>query len=173
MTDPDSRLDPDHPIDPVVAAIIRRKANRMVGRAGLRSQDRADLEQELVLRLLERQHRFAAARGTWPAFVRRVVENAGTNVLRFRGRYKRTAGPTEPLTEKVPAPDHAASRARAADLSAALAALPPELRAVAELMAAHTVTAAARALGVSRSTVYARLQQIRDRPEWAALGDNL
>lgn len=164
--------DPDNPIDPVVAGIIRAKANRMVGRAGLRPQDRADLEQELALRLLERRHRFDAARGPWPAFARRVVENAGTNALRFRARAKRASGPTEPLTEGVPAPDDAEARARAADLGRALNALPAELRAVAELLTTHTVTAAARALGVSRSTVYARLRAIRDRPEWAALGNN-
>lgn len=166
-----TRPEPDNPIDPTTAAIIRGKANRMVGRAGLRPQDREDIEHELVLRVLAQRSRFTPARGAWPAFVCRLVERAGDNLLRFRGRAKRAAGPTEPLTERVAAADGEATHAPSADLARAVEALPPELRAVAELMTTHTVTEAARALDISRATVYARLRAIRARPEWAALGD--
>ncbi|MDY3563388.1 hypothetical protein R5W23_004891 [Gemmata sp. JC673] len=173
MSECPDRSGPDNPIDPTAAAIIRRKARRMVGRAGLRPQDREDIEHDLVLRVLVQRHRFDDGRGTWPAFVWRVVERAGDNILRSRRRAKRAGRPAESLTAGSATADPAESSARAADLARALAALPPELRAVAVLLTTHTAAAAARALGLSRSTVYARLQRIRARPEWAGLAEYL
>ena len=157
------------PIDPTVAAIIRRKANRMVGRSGLCPQDRDDLEQQLTLHVLERRARFQADRGTWPAFVQRLVERAGENIVRARRAAKRRTGPLEPLTAAVPgAGDEAEGRARA--VAAAIPTLPDDLRVVAELLLTETVAGAARVLGVSRATVYARLREIRVRTAFAAFG---
>ncbi|AMV25157.1 RNA polymerase sigma factor [Gemmata sp. SH-PL17] len=169
MSDDHTRPGSDDPIGPAVARIIRYKANRMIGRAGLRPQDREDLEHDLVVRVLEQRHQFAPARGTWPAFVWRVVERAGDNVLRARGRTKRAARLTKPVPESAPAPDRTEGAARTADLARALEALSDDLRATVEHVLVHGVAGAARVLGISRPAVYARLRKVRARPAWAGL----
>ncbi|VTU02519.1 rna polymerase sigma70 : RNA polymerase sigma factor, sigma-70 family OS=Desulfovibrio alaskensis (strain G20) GN=Dde_0900 PE=4 SV=1: Sigma70_r2 [Gemmataceae bacterium] len=162
------------PTDPAVAALIRRKARRLVGRAGLGPQDAADLEQELHARLLAQRHRFDPARGTWAAFAHRLVDRCAANLVRDRRAAKRGRGRARPLTADVPAPAPADSGDGGADelaaaVARAVAALPPRLRAVAELLLVTHVAGAARALGVSRSTVYARLAEIGARHEFADL----
>lgn len=170
MSDSVSSPKPDDPLDPAAAAIIKSKARRLVGRAGLRAQDRVDLEQELTLHVLQRRPRFNPKRGSWAAFVRRVVKYYGENLVRDRRTAKRYGGPTDPLTDEIPARDESDAIARA--VRAAVAELPAELREVAELVLSGSVAAAARELGVSRSTVYARLREIRSRTEFAGLGIN-
>jgi RNA polymerase sigma factor (sigma-70 family) len=163
---------PTTPIDPATAALIRRKAARMVGRAGLRVQDREDLEQELALHILEREGAFDVRRGSWHAFARHVVDRHGENIVRSRRAKKRYGGPEERLTEEIPAPPTEAE-VPVHVVATALATLPEKLRRVAELVMEGTVTAAAKALGISRSTVYARLREIRDRSEFQKLAENL
>ncbi|MBP3954763.1 sigma-70 family RNA polymerase sigma factor [Gemmata sp. G18] len=139
MSDDHTRPGSDDPIDPIIARIIRHKANRMIGRAGLQPQDREDLEHDLVVRVLEQRERFAPARGTWAAFVWRVVERAGDNVLRARGRTKRAPRPAKPEPESASAPDRAEQAARTADLARALGTLPDDLRATVEHVLVHGV----------------------------------
>lgn len=173
MSDAPRGLDPANPIDPAVAAVIRRKASRLVGRAGLRVQDREDVEQQLTLRVLEREGAFDPRRGTWRAFVRRVVDRHGENLVRARRAAKRYAGPLEPLTEEAAAGDGGVdARVLAGDVAVAIAALPDGLRRVAELVRAGTVADAARALGIARATVYARLREIGSRPRFQKLVGN-
>lgn len=167
MSDSVTSPKPNDPLDPASAAIIKSKARRLVGRSGLRAQDRADLEQELSLHVFQKRPRFNPRRGSWTAFVRRVVERYGENLVRARRTAKRYGGPTDPLTDAVPARDENDARARA--VLEAVAGLPAELREVAELVLSGSVAAAARELGVSRSTVYARLREIRFRTEFAEL----
>src|SRR5206468_12873391 len=93
VSDSPNRAERENPIDEAVAAIIRSKANRLIGRAGLRAQDREDLEQELARHVLERRGRFKARRGTWPAFVQGLVDRYGENLIRARRAAKRYAGP--------------------------------------------------------------------------------
>jgi DNA-directed RNA polymerase specialized sigma24 family protein len=170
LSDSPGGLNPNNPIDPTVAAIIRSKASRLVGRAGLRVQDRDDLVQQLTLHVLERQSRFDSARGTWAAFVWRLVEWHGENLIRARRAAKRDGGPLVLLSDAVPAPDEDGT---AQTVHAALAALSEELRDVAvQVLTTGSVAGAARALGVSRATVTARLREIRERIEFRELGGN-
>ena len=162
MSESQKRPAPAEAIDPTVAAIVRRKACRLVGRAGLRPQDREDIEQQLVLHILEQLEQFDPARGTWPAFVQRLVERFGKNLIRSLRAQKRTSGLLAPLPEAGPAD---APVPEGLDLTEALARLPEDLRAVAELLVTRTVAGAARALGVSRSTVHARVRELRSRRE--------
>lgn len=171
MSDSPKGPDPNNPIDEAVAALIKRKAARMVGRAGLRVQDREDLEQQLAQHVLERRGSYNPRRGTWSAFVRRVVERHGENLIRARRAAKRYGGALgSPTDEPIGHGDDAEVHART--VAAALATLPAELRRVAELVMAGTVTGAARTLGISRSTVYARLREISTRPEFQEFGDD-
>lgn len=166
--------DPEkNPIGPAVREILLRKARRLVGRAGLRRQDEEDVTQELTLRLLERLDRYDPARGTWPAFARCVIERLGNNLTRDRRAAKRDGGQHAPLPGEVPAPAGGDAGDLARDVAGVLAGLPDDLRRAAELVMIGTVAEAARALGVSTSTVYARLRELRARTEFAALADYL
>jgi RNA polymerase sigma factor (sigma-70 family) len=161
-----------NPTEPAVAAIIARKARSLVGRAGLRHQDRDDLVQELTLQVLARRDQYEPSRGTWPGFVKRLVERLGNNLVRDRLAAKRYGGPHRPLGEPIPAPHDPRADSRALDVAEALGTLPPDLRVVAELLMTRAVTEVAEVLGVARSTVYARLREIRERPGFSALGGN-
>ncbi len=156
---------PDDPIDPTVAAIIRRKAARLAGTASPHVPDREDLEQALILHVFERVPRFDPARGTWPAFVQCLVERFGHNWARARRAAKRDAGTLEPLPGDVPERGSNAEPGAGLDLAEALARLPEELRAVAELLTTETIAGAARAQGVSWAALYALIRELRDRPE--------
>ncbi|MBP3954870.1 hypothetical protein J8F10_06185 [Gemmata sp. G18] len=171
MSNSHSRPDPANPIDPTVAAIIRGKADRMVGGAGLRPQDREDIEHELVLRVLAQRDRFTEGRGTWPAFVWCVVERAGNNVLRARRRVKRAGAPGA-LPASAACRGDPDDLARAIDLADALAALPPDLRDLAHRLVTDTVADIARAWGLSRTTVHARVEELRARLAARELGDD-
>ena len=165
MSEPQKRPDPARAIDPTVAAIVRRKACRLVGRAGLQPQDREDIEQQLVLHILEQLERFDPARGTWPAFVQCLVERFGKNLVRSLRAAKRDSGPLAALPEEGPPGPGQPLAAETLELTEALAHLPEDLRAVAELLLTRTVAGTARALGVSRSTVHARVRELRSRRE--------
>ncbi|AWM36958.1 hypothetical protein GobsT_51620 [Gemmata obscuriglobus] len=170
---------PGNPIDGAVARVIRLKARALVGHAGLTRQDGPDLEQELVARLLEPLRRFVPDpdKGDRLSYVQTLVERAAANILRDLGAAKRNPGTLEPLPDEVPARDAERDRdaVDAADaVAAVLAALPPDLRAVAQALSAHTtITAAAEALGVARGTVYARVRELNARTEVRALADIL
>ncbi len=165
MSDTPDRPEPASAIDPTVAAIVRRKARRLVGRAGLRPQDRADLEQQLVLHILEQFQQFDPARGTWPAFVQHLVQRFGQNLLRSLWAHKRASGPLAPLPEDGPPDAEEPAPPEALDLTEALARLPEDLRAVAELLTTRTIADTARELGASRATIHARVRELRSRRE--------
>ena len=87
-------------------------------------------------------------------------QNLTLAALAARRRFE-PADPGAPVADRV---------ALAADVAAAVAALPPDLRAAAEALKTDTVAAAARALGVSRAAMYARVREIRSWFERAGLG---
>jgi RNA polymerase sigma-70 factor (ECF subfamily) len=172
--------------DQVARDLVRRKARRLVGRAGLKVQDRDDLEQELHLRVQQHLTAFDPARGDLRAFLWTLIEHAGANLLRDRRAAKRdprrTAslqqpvqvgdeGPTD-LAQTVGQDAYDARRQRAPrspeelaqldnDLADVLARLPPELRQLADELKVSSVAEAARVLGVARTTVYGRMRRLR------------
>jgi len=177
--------------DPRTAQLIRRKARRLVGQAGLRLQDRDDIEQELTLELLARRDRYDPARGAWPAFAHAVLERTGSNLVRYRRAAKRDVQRLEPLDDEhppavddetvdfaaeVPVKNHAGDSHDETvdldlDLAAVIAMLPAKYRTVVKLVLKRGVQGAARVLGVNRSTVYARLHELRVRAEVAPLAN--
>src|SRR5262249_1034887 len=88
-------------IDTYACELIRRKARELVGRAGLTSQDREDLEQELLLRLLERLPAFDAERSAWTTFAALVIRRCAANLLRYRQAEKRDCRTTRSLYRRV------------------------------------------------------------------------
>lgn len=164
--EPDTR---DNPLGPVVRALVKAKARRMIGRAGLTTQDRPDLEQELIVKLIEGLGKYDEARGTWPAFARTVIGRAGANVLRHRTAACRDGAREQPLAADVPAPEPVEVPTDPAAVRAAVEQLTGELRTAAEVLLAGpgTIAAVAHALGVSRDTARARVRALRTHPAFA------
>jgi RNA polymerase sigma factor (sigma-70 family) len=178
--------DPTDPLDDFARDLIRKKAARLVGRAGLTRSDREDLEQELALRLLQRWPAFRPDKGRRATFVRLVVDHAAADLVRRRRAKKR--GPARLASLDALArtrDDGLAELARALggtpgpegredlriDVAGALARLPPDLRAAAEALMAWSFAEAARQLGLAPSTLRDRARRVREVFEQAGLQD--
>lgn len=165
---------PIDPLDPVVAAVIRRKAAAIARAATDPLADRDDFAQDLVLALLARRAKYDPARGVPGAFVHTVIENAAANILRNDGAEKRRRASRREKPAETCADSRQAQadedRDLATDLCEALARMPIEPREAARLLLASlTVSEIARERRVARDTVYARVRTIRACFEHAGL----
>jgi RNA polymerase sigma-70 factor (ECF subfamily) len=172
--------------------IVKRKVRQIIGRAGFTKQDRQDLEQELIARLLHSLRSFDPKQAHRKAFVTAVVERDVANILRDKQAEKRDHrrigslhvmievtedGPTE-LAEfnarRCRDPRSAEDLAQlASDLAEVVAALPEELRDLAERLKTESISAIARAVGVPRTTLNDTVRRLRQRFEQAGLRDYL
>jgi RNA polymerase sigma-70 factor (ECF subfamily) len=185
-------------IDRFARSYIRKKARQVVGRAGFTEQDREDLEQELVLRLLQRLPSRDPRRGRSTTFTRLVVDHAVANMLRERGAEKRGTGRNISLSEPVELPGgrhtelaqvigqrerdaRLGRQSRPAeegvdlvlDVADLLAKLPAPQRELAERLKSSTIAEVARDLGLPRTTVASRVRALRCRFEQAGLREYL
>jgi len=169
------------------ARLIKRKAAQLVGRAGLTATDRKDVEQELSLDVLRRMPKFDPERGSFEAFVLRVVDNCVATILAARkaairdyrrcrqslsksiedgegGRVERAQTfDAEQYMRRSASRSEEELRDLRLDLAEAEKALPPELRELSERLRRETPTEIARVTGVPRSTVYEAIARIRKR----------
>ena len=166
MSETHNHSEPDRPFDERIAALIRWKARSLVGRTGLTGSDRPDLEQELTLGLLTAFPKFHAARGSRLAYARAVIHRFASNLLRERRAAKRAGGPRVAWPIEGPVAPAEPDRDLARDVAAAISTLPDHLRSVAQTLMTESVTDAAQTLGITRSTVYVRLRELRERPEF-------
>lgn len=167
-------------LDRFTWGIIRRKARQMVGHAGIKKQDRDDVVQELMLRLLQSLRLFDAAQADRKSFVTAVVERNAAKILRDRRAKKRDGGRIDWLDVLLEAldeeptdlaiDDRAAGQADLAiDVADLLARLPAELRDLAERLKTQTLSQVAREMGVPRSTLQRRVARLRRHFEEAGL----
>jgi RNA polymerase sigma-70 factor (ECF subfamily) len=178
--------------------IVKRKVSQIIGRAGFTRQDRKDLEQELIARLLQGLKSFDPKVAHRKIFVTTVVERAFRNVLRDKQAEKRDHrricslhlqiqvtddGPTD-LAKSISDRELDSRRRRdprsaeelselASDLDEVLASLPEELRDLAERLKTQSISAIARELGVPRTTLNDRVRQLRKRFQHTGLRDYL
>lgn len=178
--------------------IVKRKVRQIIGRAGFHQQDRQDLEQELLTRLLHSLKSFDPNQAHRKAFVTAVVERDVANILRDKQAEKRDHrrigslqvtieitdnGPTE-LAETIGDRELNARRCRdprspdnlaqlACDLADVVAALPQELRDLAERLKTQSISAIAREVGIPRTTLNDAVRRLRKRFEQAGLRDYL
>jgi RNA polymerase sigma-70 factor (ECF subfamily) len=158
----------DHPIDPAIQDLIRIKAARIARSRHVPNADREDIEQALMLDVLRRLPKFDPSKGDREDHLRAVVEHAVSNLIRSGRAAKRGRGRTAPL-DSIPVDEpqlgHTDEDLAQADLvldiQELLGRLPAELRRLAKLLQTQTPTEIARALGLSRGTVYARIREIR------------
>jgi RNA polymerase sigma factor (sigma-70 family) len=159
---------------------VRRKARQLIGRAGFRAFDREDIEQELALRLWEGLRNFDPEAGSPGAFVATVLARAAHSLLRRRNSRKRgkghvhcslateyedsegnlTGDQTDLVLCGADRP-HELAFDLAHDVAVVLAQLPPRLRELAEDLKHQSVAQIARRAGVSRSTIYGRIAELR------------
>lgn len=168
-----------------VARNIRIRAERLARSGSVPGMDADDIAQDLRLDLLVRQASYDPARASFATFADRLIANriATLAALTARLRAERTmqdlhapcrrkVGDGGDLTLADALPNSAALHAgdnadpeRAfglrRDVGWLLASLTPACRQLALALSQMSVTEAARALGLHRSTVYARLASIR------------
>lgn len=172
MSYPDKPDDVDPSIRLIIAAKVRRIAARQV-----HEQDRGDLVQHLLLRVLERENQFDPARGTSDAYAAVVVRTSLANYLRDRIAGKRASrGTTDAADTFNFIADSRSSRDTemidlALDVADVLARLPADLRELAEELKRGTLSDAARALGRPRVSLYPRLAALRREFERANFGN--
>jgi len=167
-------------LDRFAQGIIRRKVRLLVSRAGFTKQDRQDLEQELVLRLLQSLELFDPEQAHPNVFITTVIERAVAMILRERRAKKRDGGVVCSLDQGQtkegkspepidPRPSDQDAFDLASDLVEVLARLPDDLRALAERLKSQSLSQAARDLGVPRTTLQRQVQRLRQCFEDAGL----
>ncbi len=186
-------------LDAEAFQIIRRKALQLIGRAGVSTDDREDIEGDLTLHVLEQLDKFDPTRGRLGAFVTRVVEHKAEDILDARCTARRdyrldvcslsdtvqTADGEEVAIEDIAREDAVRSQhsvgelsleeevARKVDLERLLAHLPPEQQDLCRRLMSATISEVAAALGVPRTTLYGPLARLRAIFEEAGLREYL
>jgi RNA polymerase sigma factor (sigma-70 family) len=161
--------------DPAISSLIRSKAARLRGCAWLNEQDLEDLSQDCHVELLRKLGRYDPSRGAVEAYVARVLENFVANWFRNRVAQRRDPRSVTWLgaLDRIDcAPggrdrfrrDHRSSFDQAdlnQDLLTVLNSLPPDLQDLALRLMHQSVAAAARALGIPRTTLQSRIRKLR------------
>jgi RNA polymerase sigma-70 factor (ECF subfamily) len=166
--------------------LIRSKAAQMTHWAGFLANDREDLEQDLAIELLRRAPAYSPQKGTWLAFVNKVLQHAAADIARHRraarrGHHKTKSlhglvpgepeGPTE-LGTTLSQREQDARRLRhprdqeilaqlRLDMEEVLSKLPFRLRWLAELLKHHSAAEIARRLRLPRTTVQDAVGRLR------------
>lgn len=185
-------------VDRFTRGIIRRKVKQLIGRAGFTRQDREDLEQELLARVLQSLPRFNPAQAHRNKFITTVVERYVANILRNKQAAKRDhrrvtslnvmieithEGPTE-LAQTVGERELDARLGRwrrsepelaqlAIDVAEVIVTLPESWQTLLELRKTQTMQQIASEMGVPRTTLNDWMRRIRQGCENAGLKDYL
>lgn len=161
------------------------------------ANDPADLEQEVMLQLVRRCHRFNPQKGCWTAFAKVVCRTQLLSVLEqhcaqrrsrskeagsLNARAQRGAG--DELVSQLASDCHARRLGGSGrseqeqldtriDLDAAMTLLPSTQRQICERLKVDSPTDVARDLGMSRGALYDHIGQIRERFDQAYLREHL
>ena len=140
--------------DPQIAALIKHKAKRLIGRYGFRRDDREDLEQELAMHVVAGMQKYEPSRASARTYADRIISSKIASIIERATAQKRDRRRERPLQDDVvllarstPATD------LVADVRCAVAALPPDLRALVTLFENHSQAEVARRTGLSRQRV--------------------
>ena len=163
-------------------AVIKRAAMRLKRFAEFRDSQRCDLQQELWLRLIRQAPLFDRKRAHWNAFVTTVVNRAARLMLRDQRALKRgksnASWCVESGTQRTPDPSEFTQGngtrrtgqdfcspidvlERAADLAAAIAALPIDLQRIALELGHKSKWQVAREMDIPRTTLNDRVRFLR------------
>jgi len=165
--------------DRFVLSIVRRKARLIVRCFADEGEDVRDVEQELLLRLLRNLRDFDPKKGALNAFISVVVERLSGMLIRERRAKKRSPTGKRSLGARcdggavIEPPDlreHDQPNVdRALDVAELLAALPPDLRDLAERLQTRTVSEVARDRNVPRTSLQRHIERLKRCIEVAGL----
>jgi len=165
-----------HPIDPFARQFISDKARQIEGRFRHLSLDREDLKSLMLLDLLKRRPKFDAARSQWTSFVKMIVDHCVADLLEAARRMTPTSQSNWPLERQSAgqdrsrhrsywAPDPEMASSLKSDVHDTVRELSDEEQQICELISKHPLSEAARRLMISRSTLYRRMDRIRQQFE--------
>jgi DNA-directed RNA polymerase specialized sigma24 family protein len=175
-----------------ILSFIRRKAKQLAGKYGFRRDACKDIEQSLILECLQRARRFDARRGRPDHFARHLVKHAVAKLIESQRSRRRGFGFRLCSLDARLGDDDQVSRAgliatdgysmtqgwrpafeqgmlQRLDVVRAIATLPPDLRRICHLlMVLDHAGQVGSVVGISRATLYRRLQEIRAAfsPRW-------
>ncbi len=184
--------------DRYTRGIIRRKVKQLIGRAGFTKQDREDLEQDLLVRVLQSMPRFDEDQAHFNKFVTAVVERYVANILRNKKAEKRDHRRVKSLNVTIDVAEEGATefaqtigdreldarlcRQRRTDeelsqlgddLAILIATLPDDWQTMLKLRKSRPMAEVAREMDLPRTTLVGWMKQIRQRFEDAGLRDYL
>ena len=181
--------------DSFTTSLINRKVNMLIGRLGFKQEEREDLRQELLARVIKSLDRFDPIVGSINPFITAVVDRYVSNILRARNADKRSSGrmaslnlnikceegcPTEMIqTIGDREGDRRLGRERTLneeqlndlrlDMEAVVIRLPKRLQDFLELRKTLNLNEIVNELGVPRSTLANWMDEIRQHFEKAGL----
>jgi hypothetical protein len=155
--------------------IAQAKAARLVGKYGFSNDEARDIGQDLLADLISRWPKFDRARGNEQAFVRRVMENRLATIISARHArcrdYRRTFSgevthdAMENAQSSVSNDPRFSTASEMRDLEIDIRRLQkllrPEVTAIVVLLSSRSPGKIVRLLGMSRSTIYRRIRELR------------
>lgn len=184
--------------DRFTRGLIRRKVRQLMGRTGFTREDREDLEQELLARVLQSLPKFNPDKAHLNPFLTTVVERYVANLLRNRRAAKRDHQGMASLNVMIRVADveltelaqtigdrELDARLRrerrseaewaelAIDLAEVIAALPESWRTLLELRKTRSMREVAEEMNVPRTTLQSRMRNIRRQLEDTGLREYL
>lgn len=178
--------------------IIKRKAKQLVGRAGFKSQDIEDLEQDLMLRLIQGLQSYDPEIAHQKSFVTAIVERAVATILRDAQAGKRDYGDQQSLEVLVEMTGESPTRlsntigdreynrrrgrhprtaeelqSLSSDLAAVIESLTADQRQLAEKLKSESIAGSARELGIPRTTLNDAVRRLQSRFMQSHVDDHL
>lgn len=161
-------------LDPRVIKSLRYHARRLCGR--IPHMDLADLEQCFALHLLSRLNAYDGRRADLGTFTDRILTNLARNLVTAAYAEKRTAdrtacsiedvnpwGPSVglPLGPGTHDSDWEEQIHLRRDVERVVSELPPQLQEICSWLSCGSVTDASRRSGLSRPSIYGRIERVR------------
>jgi DNA-directed RNA polymerase specialized sigma24 family protein len=154
-------MDPWHDgdADPVIAALIRRKAKRLSATRGFHAGDEEDLRQDLWLNVVRAMQTYDPHRASRRTFAARIITTRSISMAKQARAEKRDGSRVRaldslldpPAQRREPSPDHISSQLDVHDM---LARLPADLHPIATLFMKHgRESGVIRESGMSRQRV--------------------
>lgn len=164
---------------PVARALAHQKSLSVVGCCGLTAADREDIEADLLLDFYVRFSKFDGQRASIRTFASRVMDKELTSILRYHLAVRRRHLAASDLSDECG--EHHANGVDAVpadaqrhqfwvDVDRALASVPAALRETALALCWSSPSELSRALGRSRTIIYARIHRLREAFLAAGIG---
>jgi len=156
-------LSHEHILDPATAALIRRKARRIVERCHLSRSDYRDLQQDLYVRLLRRAPLYDGRRSEPYVFIAIVLRSGVSNLIKRHFAQYRDGGGCAQLGEEDEdlADPRRSDVCLRLDVHRALSSLDPQHRALATALETYKLVPAGRACGLTRGLARKGLAYLR------------